>query len=435
MNFKFATSLLVLSLVTDRALAVRGVGGNGDQDSSLRGEQGGRQGEGSHGGPRGHHNGKDRPFSGGPHGIKPGFPGSQIQPDLTEITCSTDYDCALPNGEDGTFVCRGLYHPITGESKSKAICIPNDRAWVTDECGCCGEDCPEQPEFVDLTCEDEEDQTLDSVAVSRAADHQGGPFSDSDVDMDIVCRNLVNPFTGEETPTTIPVPVNRGLDGDTCGCCDGVCPKPGEQKFPRPDLTDITCEAEDLITCELPKRGGKNGDDTDSQDSAVFVCREMYNPLTGVSKQEAVCIPPDRAWETDTCGCCGEDCPERPAPVEIDCEEAEQSCDLRSGEEGVFVCRSVFHPLDGQVEERSLCIPSDRAWVTDTCGCCESGCPTTPEGGFDDEDTQLYSMALEAPEEYALDEVANDDSSEASNAIIQCGATMTFLVAIQILML
>jgi len=415
MNIKFSTSLLLLSLITNHA--------HGQQDASLRGEKGGRQGKGKG------QDGKDRPFSGGPHGNKPGFPGFEEKPETVEISCIADYDCALPNGEDGTFVCRQMYHPITGDSKSKATCIPNDRAWVTDECGCCGEDCPERPEFIDLTCDENIDaeETLDNVAVSRATDRQR---PDSNVDRALVCRTLVNPFTGEETPTTIPVPVNRGLDGDTCGCCDGVCPERGEERFPRPDLTNITCEAEELITCDLPKRGRKNRNETDSGDTGVFVCREMYNKITGLSEEEAVCIPPDRAWETDTCGCCGEDCPERPRPVEIECEETEHSCELRNGEEGVFVCRSVFHPIDGQLEERSMCIPSNKAWVTDTCGCCESGCPITPEGGFDDEDTQLLLMALESPEEYAL-----DDSSEASNVIIQGGVAMACLVAIQALLL
>ena len=60
------------------------------------------------------------------------------------------------------------------------------------------------------------------------------------------------------------------------------------------------------------------------------------------------------------------------------------------------MCRELFHPIDGEIAERSLCIPADRAWMTDTCGCCESGCPERPEAGFDSEDTQLVSLALEA---------------------------------------
>ena len=118
-----------------------------------------------------------------------------------------------------------------------------------------------------------------------------------------------------------------------------------------------------------------------------------------------MCVPSDRAWSTDECGCCGDDCPERPAPVDIECEEEKDSCELRNGEDGVFVCRELFHPIDGEIAERSLCIPADRAWMTDTCGCCESGCPERPEAGFDSEDTQLVSLALEAAEGLESSEV------------------------------
>jgi hypothetical protein len=45
---------------------------------------------------------------------------------------------------NGTFVCRTTYHPITGEPFERVRCIPTDRAWDTDVCGCCGgESCPD----------------------------------------------------------------------------------------------------------------------------------------------------------------------------------------------------------------------------------------------------------------------------------------------------
>jgi hypothetical protein len=123
----------------------------------------------------------------------------------------------------------------------------------------------------------------------------------------------------------------------------------------------------------------------------------VFNPITGESEQHPVCVASDRAWSTDECGCCGEDCPARPALVESECEDENDSCELRNGEDGVFVCRELFHPISGDLAARSLCIPSDKAWVTDTCGCCESGCPAEQaEGGFESEDTQLVSLALEA---------------------------------------
>jgi hypothetical protein len=88
----------------------------------------------------------------------------------------------------------------------------------------------------------------------------------------------------------------------------------------------------------------------------------------------------------------------------------------------------MFHPIDGQIEERSFCIPSDRAWVTDTCGCCDSGCPTAPEGGFPDEDAQLFAAALEAPEEFAFDEVNGTSESEA--AAVTHGGAVVMLAAL-----
>jgi hypothetical protein len=379
MNFKIAFSLL-LTLSVNGSFALRGLQDGSGGRSGVPGggsAAGGARGDGTGGGgpptstSKGSGGPGDRPF-GMPNGGRPAFPG--IEPEFTDITCAADYNCSLPrNGDDaaGVFVCRQLFHPITGESSARAMCIPSDRAWESDECGCCGEDCPEQPEFVDITCDDEGE----------------------DVDEVIVCRELTNPFTGQLEPTTIHIPGNRGLDGDACGCCNDVCPERGDQRFPRPDALNITCEAPELITCDLPSR--KDGEDEENE--GLFVCRTMFNPNTGESEQQPLCVPSDRAWSTDECGCCGEDCPVRPAPVEIQCEE-EQLCELRNGEEGVFVCRGLYHPISGELAERSMCIPSDRAWVTDTCGCCESGCPELPKGGFDSEDAQLVSFALEASE-------------------------------------
>jgi hypothetical protein len=101
--------------------------------------------------------------------------------------------------------------------------------------------------------------------------------------------------------------------------------------FPRSDLIDVTCEAEALITCELPGRKG-GGDAAATEDDGVFVCLQIFNPLTGVSESEAFCISPDRAWVTDECGCCDGEYPELPVSAEIECEDAEQACDLRNDE-------------------------------------------------------------------------------------------------------
>jgi hypothetical protein len=133
-----------------------------------------------------------------------------------------------------------------------------------------------------------------------------------------------------------------------------------------------------LITCDLPPKREQD----DAKQKGSFCAASSSTLARGVAQNEALCIPEDRAWDTDDRGCCGEDCPTRPRPVDIECtEDAADSCEMRNREDGVFVCRTLFHPVDGEIRERSLCIPSDRAWVTDTCGCCEdeSGCPATPE--------------------------------------------------------
>jgi hypothetical protein len=61
-----------------------------------------------------------------------------------------------------------------------------------------------------------------------------------------------------------------------------------------------------------------------------------------------------------------------------------------------LVCRNFFHPLTGEAQNRTFC--SHRGWVGDTCGCCPPAenvddelCSQT---GWDDEDSQLVTMAL-----------------------------------------
>jgi hypothetical protein len=71
---------------------------------------------------------------------------------------------------------------------------------------------------------------------------------------------------------TFPIPGDRGLNGDTCGCCDGICPQPGEEIFERPDFVEKSCEAKRVIVCDIPHRRGK----IDRKKKASFVCHEMF---------------------------------------------------------------------------------------------------------------------------------------------------------------
>jgi hypothetical protein len=212
---------------------------------------------------------------------------------------------------------------------------------------------------------------------------------------------------------TIPISPEKSLDGDICGCCNSECPEEiGSQIFERPDQVELDwCEANEVTNCILPRRHhhGQDedegeGDEDDAEEQGVFVCRSMANMLTGVAESQPLCIPTDRAWETDECGCCGLGCPERPERVDIECTAEIDQCERRNGESGVFVCRDLFHPLDGSVIEKALCIDSENAWATDGCGCCGDDCPVTPEGGFVSEDGQLMELAVEA--ELSVDESA-----------------------------
>jgi hypothetical protein len=99
---------------------------NGDHDGQM-----GQNRTGSHGGPEGR---------GGPGG-----PFDDLFPmDFTNITCSeVDPICTGPRGEDGTWVCRTLHHPVTTDAVSFSTCIDPERSVETDTCGCCNDECPE----------------------------------------------------------------------------------------------------------------------------------------------------------------------------------------------------------------------------------------------------------------------------------------------------
>lgn len=45
--------------------------------------------------------------------------------------------------KEGNWVCRTLYHHITGEAEIFSACVDTEHAIITDECGCCGEVCPD----------------------------------------------------------------------------------------------------------------------------------------------------------------------------------------------------------------------------------------------------------------------------------------------------
>ena len=338
--------------------------------------------------------------------------------------------------EETFFVCRNITHPITGESRLRTMCIPADAAWASDGCTCCDGNCPAQPEFVDLGCSanlDSDSMGLDTT-VQRSAGGDGGRGGrggrgrhghGGNFDRVTVCRELVNPFTGDRVNVTVTIPAHHTQQGDTCGCCNDVCPEPGEEKFPRPDTVPIPCGEGEIETCET-RQDGPGG----------FVCRSVFKPGTGENITRSVCIPTDSAWDMDTCGCCEEECPERPISVVEQCEEQDQEevlCPLKrrnngSGEDvenGIFVSREMFHHNGEGSTNRTLCVPPSKGWITDSCGCCGGDCPMVPEGGYDTEDDQLVALALEVDDEnIMLDADPTIDMAESSSG----AATHTLLV-------
>jgi hypothetical protein len=152
-------------------------------------------------------------------------------------------------------------------------------------------------------------------------------------------------------------------------------------------------------------------------DEGLFVCRTLFQPVTGESSIQTVCCDPERALETDQCGCCDGSCPDssskdRPALdftdfvetlevvdfIEKFNEEAglkqaeivdisnactiianEPLCAYNSnGDLGKWVCRTIFSPTTGRPKETSSCSDPQRALVTDQCGCCNGDCPISP---------------------------------------------------------
>lgn len=352
--------------------------------------------------------GRDRPFNGGAFGDRAGFPG--FEPEYITKTCDAEFACERRNNDEtGILVCRETYHPITAASQTRVKCIDSEKAFESDECGCCGDVCPEELDFLPITCPDQD------IAISRSGGgrdghrflgrgggqggqggrgggHGGGRVPEDAV---VVCRELYNPFTGVLSPVTIPIDPEKSLEGDDCGCCNNECPdEVGSQIFDRPDQVELDwCAADETVNCTL--HGRRGGNDGEEEEQGVFVCRSMTNVLTGVEESQPLCIPTDRAWSTDDCGCCGLDCPERPETIDIECTAEVDQCERRNGESGVFVCRDLFHPQDASLVEVSLCIDSEKAWATDDCGCCTADCPVTPEGGFASEDSQLLDLTSE----------------------------------------
>lgn len=62
-------------------------------------------------------------------------------------------------------------------------------------------------------------------------------------------------------------------------------------------------------------------------DEGIWVCRTLFDPFSGESKETTACIDSTKAVEKDECGCCGGECP----------SACECTCAMMDGAEGVLV--------------------------------------------------------------------------------------------------
>jgi hypothetical protein len=93
---------------------------------------------------------------------------------LEDLSCPTDIDnepdCAVRDGELGTWLCRTMFDRFTGESDSFSTCGNATRALPFDYCGCCEGACP-----VACTC----GCTLEEVADAGVLVTETGPEGDT----------------------------------------------------------------------------------------------------------------------------------------------------------------------------------------------------------------------------------------------------------------
>jgi hypothetical protein len=102
------------------------------------------------------------------------------------------------------------------------------------------------------------------------------------------------------------------------------------------DSVNITCESEIGFSCDLLR--------DEEEEEGVFVCRTYTNHMTGLNNSFPVCIPTDKAWESDECGCCDDECPE--ACDACPCTFTGPDCEEKEGVE-IFVA----------VEQEPMCVP------------------------------------------------------------------------------
>eukprot|EP00980_Cylindrotheca_fusiformis_P014973 scaffold4099_cov98-Cylindrotheca_fusiformis.AAC.2 len=190
-----------------------------------------------------------------------------------------------------------------------------------------------------------------------------------------VCRTGYHPITGVEVRRPLCIRPEEGTAMDECGCCsDSDCSK-------RPEFLTINC-TDDAVNNNL----------TDI--SAAVVCRNLFNPFTGIREPETITIRKRMSLDGDVCGCCdsggnnnssSSSCPTTPVErlsvfqrpdattTSKTCSSASSGSAIecrRQGQPGFFVCRTITDPITGVSQNKSVCVEEGQVWEGDTCGCC-----------------------------------------------------------------
>lgn len=120
----------------------------------------------------------------------------------------------------------------------------------------------------------------------------------------------------------------------------GGCAPLGKGLFPEPEwITIADCTVGP--TCAFDREGTEG----------AWVCRAAYDFFTGASTDVTLCIDPDQALSTDTCGCCG-DC-----PAECTC-----ACTTRDGADGVLIQPNrKADDAEEVIDPQPICLPSANA--------------------------------------------------------------------------
>ena len=77
-------------------------------------------------------------------------------------------------------------------------------------------------------------------------------------------------------------------------------------------ITNLTCDEADTskqdFDCILPGGFAESQDST--KNGGIWACRSLHNTLTGDRYNHTVCVNPEVAFVSDSCGCCDGVCPE-----------------------------------------------------------------------------------------------------------------------------